>query len=60
MNDRQLRLDVIVVLVMLLVIGLSYAIVSSRTYQEIQFLRDCSDTQSTEYCEELWRLGNER
>ena len=58
MNDRHLKQDVIVALIILVLVRLSYAVVSSKPYQERQFLRDCGDTHSKEYCENLWRLGN--
>lgn len=59
MNDRQMKHDVVVILIMLVLVGLSYAVVTSKTFQEYQFLRDCSERWPQEYCEELWSMGNE-
>jgi len=56
--DNDLRQDTIFMLILILVVGSAFAMLSSEPWQKRQFIQDCSDTYSIKHCESLWKMGN--
>jgi len=58
MNDLDLRQDTLFMLILILVVGSAFAMLSSEPWQKREFIKDCSDTYTAEHCLELWEMGN--
>ena len=58
MTDNELHETAVAVIGGLIVIAALLFMVHSEWYQKRNFISDCSQKNTIEYCEELWELGN--
>ena len=57
MTDNELRKHVFVFLSVVMAFGMFLFLWPSIQY--VMFMRDCAPDMGMEYCQDLWRVGNE-